>query len=56
MKMHNLVLYKLPWVAEMILLTGDYLVSILIFLWTEILYKMREVGEHSPVKEEQMLW
>lgn len=31
MKMDNLVLYMLPYVAEMILVSGEYLVSILIF-------------------------
>lgn len=45
----------LLYVAEKILVSREYLFSILIFSWTEILSKMREVAEHSPGKEEQIL-
>lgn len=44
----------LYYVAEKILVSGEYLFSILIF--HGILYKMREVAERCPAKEEQILW
>lgn len=53
-KKHNIILYMLYYVAGKILVSEEYLFSILIF--HGILYKMREIAERCPAKEEQILW
>lgn len=52
-KKKHIILYMLYYVAGKILVSEEYLFSILIF--HGILYKMREIAECCPAKEEQIL-